>query len=247
MFSEQLGAAIAAAMKPAEIDEAAKLLWRAYANGAVSEAEAQQLDDLVQARRMALGSFRTTVRSRRTSFVRLRPQRSPDRARSMERRRRLAASGPLPPALASAFTTGEQATLRIVGDEVADKGVCDRTLDEIAARAGVSRSTAKRALRVAALLGLVAVEERRRPGRPNLANIVRIVSRAWLVWLAYGRRRQGGGVQSWTGTDNKRFSRGERGESVGGNTTSRDNRLYKPRNWLRTAENRRRVSDTGKG
>jgi len=36
----------------------------------------------------------------------------------------LAASGPLPPQLASHFTTGELTVLRIVGDEVKAHGVC---------------------------------------------------------------------------------------------------------------------------
>jgi len=42
------------------------------------------------------------------------------------------------------------------------------------------------ALREAARLGLVTVEERRREGRRNLPNVVRVVSREWLVWLARG-------------------------------------------------------------
>ena len=39
-----------------------------------------------------------------------------DRTASILRRRKLAASGPLPPALASQFTTGELAVLRIIGE-----------------------------------------------------------------------------------------------------------------------------------
>jgi hypothetical protein len=53
-----------------------------------------------------------------------RRQRSPDRQASIERRRRLAASGPMPPALAARFTTSELAALRIIGDEVRHHGVC---------------------------------------------------------------------------------------------------------------------------
>ena len=43
-------------------------------------------------------------------------QRSPDRQASIERRRRLAASGPLPPAMAARFTVSELAVLRIVAN-----------------------------------------------------------------------------------------------------------------------------------
>jgi hypothetical protein len=35
-------------------------------------------------------------------------------------------------------------------------------------------------------MGLLTVEERRREGPKNLPNVVRIVSREWLQWLARG-------------------------------------------------------------
>ena len=73
--------------------------------------------------------------------------RSPNRRASIERRRTLAASGPMPPQLASQFTTGELAALRIVADAVRERGACMLTLGEIAARAGVCVTTARNALR----------------------------------------------------------------------------------------------------
>ena len=85
----------------------------------------------------------------------------------------------MPPGLACRFTVGELAVLRIVGDEVRQHGRCDRCVDEIAARAGVCRRMVQNALREAARLGLVTVEERRREGRRNLPNVVRIASREW--------------------------------------------------------------------
>src|SRR4051794_41425091 len=85
----------------------------------------------------------------------------------------------MPPALACRFTVGELAVLRIVGDEVRQHGQCDRCVDELAVRAGVCRSLVKNAIRTAASLGLLTVEERRREGRRNLPNVVRIVSREW--------------------------------------------------------------------
>ena len=45
----------------------------------------------------------------------------------------------------------------------------------------------KNAIREAARLGLLTVEERRREGRRNLPNVVRIVSKEWTIWLAQGR------------------------------------------------------------
>jgi hypothetical protein len=41
----------------------------------------------------------------------------------------------------------------------------------------------KNAIRQAARLGLLTVEERRREGRRNMPNVIRVVSREWLTWL----------------------------------------------------------------
>src|SRR4051794_38088982 len=94
----------------------------------------------------------------------------------------------MPPALACKFTVSELAVLRIVGDEVRQHGQCDRCVDELAARAGVCRRMVQNAVREAARLGLVTVEERRREGRRNLPNVIRIVSKEWATWLARGGR-----------------------------------------------------------
>jgi hypothetical protein len=114
-------------------------------------------------------------------------RRSPDRQRSIERRRRLAASGPMPPALAAHFTTGQLSVLRIVSDEIRDRRRCTLYVDEIAARAGVSRRHAQGAIREAEELGYVRVTERRLTGTRNDSNIVVIVSAEWLAWLAMGK------------------------------------------------------------
>jgi hypothetical protein len=89
----------------------------------------------------------------------------------------------MPPRLAAQFTTGELAVLRVVADEVRDKGMCDRTYAEMAARAGVCRRTALNAIRRAGRLGFVHIEERPRPGRKHLANVVRIASKDWRLWI----------------------------------------------------------------
>jgi hypothetical protein len=92
----------------------------------------------------------------------------------------------MPPSLACKFTVGELAALRIVSDEVREKGHCDRTLGEIAARAGIGRTTAQNAIRLAAAMGLLTVQERRREGQKNLPNLVRVVSREWQLWIKRG-------------------------------------------------------------
>jgi hypothetical protein len=86
---------------------------------------------------------------------------------------------------------GELAALRIVTDEVRERGHCDRTIAEVAARAGVCRSIVKNAIRAAAAMGLLTVQERRREGQKNLPNVIRIVSREWLQWIKRGAQRNG--------------------------------------------------------
>jgi hypothetical protein len=86
---------------------------------------------------------------------------------------------------------GELAALRIVTDEVREKGHCDRSLGEIAARAGIGRTTAQNAMRAAAAMGLLTVQERRREGQKNLPNVVRIVSREWQQWIKQGGQGAG--------------------------------------------------------
>ena len=73
----------------------------------------------------------------------------------------MAASGPLPPQLACHFTTSELSVLRVIADEVRHRGFCDRSVPEIAARAGTCVTTVRNALREARVLGLVSVRERR--------------------------------------------------------------------------------------
>jgi hypothetical protein len=74
-----------------------------------------------------------------------------------------------------------------VGDEVLARGFCDLHIDAIAARAGVCRTTTQNALRMARMLGMITVQERRRRGQKSLTNIIRIVSAEWQSWLRRGR------------------------------------------------------------
>ena len=183
------------------LDGYAKALSIDWGEGRLTDAQAHSLAESIEARRREVrGTDRLAVRAPQIAAAakaagrpsHFPPKRkgpvSPDRRASLERRRRLAASGPMPPQLAAQFTTGELAALRIVADAARDRGACILTLGEIAARAGVCVTTARNALRTAAREGLVTIEERRRDKRPNLANVVRIVSREWTSWIERGRR-----------------------------------------------------------
>jgi hypothetical protein len=201
MFADQISNAITHASL-AGCDQLARDLWKGFGAGVIPDDQAEALSAALEGRRRALRgeAGQPPARSQKplwngpSRFPPRRVQVSPDRRRSIERRRHLAASGPMPPALGSRFTTGELAVLRIVADEVVAHGVCSLTLGEIAARAGVCRSTARNAVRAAARAGLVTIEERRRPGRINLPSLIRVISREWLVWLEHGRHRREGRI-----------------------------------------------------
>src|SRR3712207_9038579 len=97
----------------------------------------------------------------------------------------------------------------VISAEVREHGRCERCLGEIAARAGVGRTTTQNAIRQAVRLGLVTVEERRRPGQRSLPNVIRIISREWRAWMERGPRQpdEGGGFKAVNTTKSSGFSR----------------------------------------
>jgi len=171
---DHITAAISAASAP-ELDRLVKAITAAWAAGTLDDdafsaayaaAHRRRADLKEKPSGLPLHGGQGIAPPRRSIFPPRRLQKSPDRHRSIERRRRLAASGPMPPALAARFTVAELACLRIVGDEVRAHGVCSLTIAEIAARAGVCRTSAQNALRAAARAGMMHVEERRQPIMP---------------------------------------------------------------------------------
>lgn len=190
-FCDQMAAAIDDARTLTRLDHLSRSIWQGLAAGAVADDDAQALAERLHARRGILQGEIKPVGlppGRPSIFPPRRLQRAPQRPIAIARRRHLAASGPMPPALACKFTVSELAVLRIIGDEVRQHGLCDRCIDEIAARAGVCRRMVQNALREAARLGLLTIEERRREGRRNLPNVIRIISKEWTSWLSRGGR-----------------------------------------------------------
>jgi hypothetical protein len=190
-FCDQMSVAIDGARTLTRLDHLSRSIWQGLAAGAVADDDAQALAERLHARRSIVRGEIKPVGipvGRPSIFPPRRVQRAPKRPIAIARRRHLAASGPMPPALACKFTVSELAVLRIIGDEVRQHGQCDRCIDEIAARAGVCRRMVQNAIREAARLGLLTVEERRREGRRSLPNVIRIVSKEWTSWLARGGR-----------------------------------------------------------
>ena len=191
MVVTQIAAAVAAANTYADINAVSAVLWKAHAAGQIDDTAAQSAAEALQARKLAIGS-RTTKNAPRAFSGRSgrHVPRSPDRAASLRRRRACAASGAVPSKIAADFTHGELAVMSIVAAEIRRSGSsCSWPLDRIAACAGVCRRTAQIAIRRAAMLGLIRIEERPRAGRRSDTNVVTIISPEWLAWLKLGRHR----------------------------------------------------------
>lgn len=199
MFADELRRAAEAAAR-VELPAVSAALWKAFAAGSVTEAEAEALSNLIEARKVVPEAPRAAVR-----HVGSRPRTDA----SLERRRRWAASGRLPPALAARFTTAEAAVLAVVAAEFTRHGRCTLAQGHLAALAGVSVSTVKRALRAARDLGFVEVEVRRVSAWRNDTNRVAVVSREWLSWLRLARQGGGGQVGAGTSTQGSRPPAGE--------------------------------------
>lgn len=213
MFADQIRIAIAGLRTLPATDEIMRTISAAHWNGGgsplITEEEQGELEQLLHLRRLALrglnkpaaGASASAPQDTRPPLPRhlfpvRRTQRTPDRARSIARRRTLATAGVLPPALAAHFTTGELAVLAIIASDAGCTRQCDASIAEIAARAGVARTTVQNAVRRAGDLGLILMTERRQPGRPNDTNLIRIISAEWKQWIKRGGKRPGTGVQA---------------------------------------------------
>lgn len=178
MFADEIRRAVEASPR-VRLPDVAALLWRAFGEGQVSEAEAEEISALIDARKAVPATVPPAARR-----VGSRPRTDA----SMERRRRWASSGRLPPQLAARFTLAEHAVLAVVAAEATKRGDLRLCHEAVAAIAGVSRSTVRATLRRAKDLGLVEIEERRLTPWRSLPSIVRIVSAAWKAWNRLARR-----------------------------------------------------------
>lgn len=115
-----------------------------------------------------------------------REPRSPDRARSVARRRTLGGKAiMLPPEMCQHFTEGQRAVLNVIADAIRRHGRCDMPIDRIAAIAGVCRRMVSLTTAKAAKLGFLSIQFRRRRDMPDRSfpNVLRIKCAAWLTWL----------------------------------------------------------------
>lgn len=198
MFYEEIRRQAEAAPRAA-LPAVTAALWRAYGEGRVTEAEAEALSAVIEIQLTTITNAVAPNRNGRVQSGNAAQNRAgaprglgvgsrPRTDASIERRRRWAASGRLPPGLAARFTLAEQAVLALVAAETARRGDCRLAVGHLAAIAGLSETTVRNAIREARQLGLVTVEERRVTGFRNLPNIVRIVLAEWTAWLRLTRK-----------------------------------------------------------
>ncbi len=188
MLADDIRRAVMAASRD-RLTEISQALWQAFGAGALTEDEAAELSALVAARRTVPAAPAAKPK---------RPPRPRDPV-EVERRRKWAASGWLPPKLAARFTPAETAALAVVAWLCAREGRCAYPIGRIASLAGVSRTKVKDAIRLARSLGLLAVQERRLTRWRSDTNVVRIACGTWLAWIDGVRGRRlarglGGGV-----------------------------------------------------
>jgi hypothetical protein len=183
--------AIDVARTAAELDTLTKLVWRGYADGEIGEDDAGHLDGRIRLRRPIRRIVRQAAPGlplpepnacRIGCLPERRVQRSPDKQASYDRRHRLAFDSVMPRHLGARLTIGQMAVMRVVADEYVKSTRCELTLDEIAARAGVCRKTARRAMTTARAQNLISVELRPVRGRKHRPNLVQIISFEWLNW-----------------------------------------------------------------
>lgn len=167
---EILKRAVATTERP-NLDALSQAVTQEWSKGSLSDEDGEKLFALIEQRR------RSNFQPKR------RRNRKPAGQGVLAHRRKLAATGPMPPALASQFTTSELAVMAVL---TFCNGFFDRSIKELSDRAKVGHSTVQKALRTAERLGLLTIEERRVPGRKNLPNIVRVVSLEWRTWIVRG-------------------------------------------------------------
>ena len=174
-----------------QLQASGALIWEYNGKGLVCDDEATYLQECLERRRggprrAAKDAPIAPLRGKVSKFSSRRHQRSPDRAASRARRRKLGGAGAMPPDLRDHYTEGERSVMCVVTSEIKRHGYCDWPVDKLAAHGGVCRTTAQNALRKAKLRGDITVTVRPQRGCKNLTNIVRICCRNWLGWLKRG-------------------------------------------------------------
>jgi hypothetical protein len=188
MFADTFAGAIDCAHFT-EIASLQSTLWKAHAAGHLTDDQAQGFAEQLAARKDTHNKARNNV----TSFAKpgvtalrakaAKPQRSPDKQRSIERRRQLADAAPIPLEHRHKFTTCERAAVNVIAREIGRTGACVLPLARIAAQAGTCKERVRSAQKKMRDCGLAFTIERRRRGQKSLTNLTRALAKGWGAYL----------------------------------------------------------------
>ena len=176
------------------LDEASRLIWKDWGEGKISDGESTYLAEAIQRRRplgrhTAPGHATQVGRVNGKAVSRFVPRRcrrrlsDAERVERRSRKRMLGGSSALPDTMRHYYTEGERAVLCVIAGEHKRHGVCDLSIDEIADRAGVGRTTTQNTMHEGRRLGHLKITERPVRGEKSLTNVVEIASSEWKTWI----------------------------------------------------------------
>ena len=163
-------------------DIARRLEEASYAREAELLGPQRSSDVLSEAREADRAELIATFRPR-SKFPPRRHIASPDREKSRARRRRQGLSRSMPDQAAERYSEALRSVAHVIAEEHLIRGQCALPNDQIAALAGVCRSTVRNYRKESVDRREIQVIERAVRGGPNDTNIIRIVDPAWLRWL----------------------------------------------------------------